>query len=166
MATVHLLRLILLCWSVGEVYSQTFPYVSFMGQTLTNHSYVDPSLVGDDLGGSDNVQCVTDLRTCCSIDQGVHHGDWYFPNGNRLQFSGDIFERRDNRRVDLYRNSVNSPVDIYRCDIATVAFHNDTDISVGATVYVGLYTASGGMFHILLHTHSIIPRLFYPQWYI
>ena len=44
MATVHLLRLMLVCWSVGEVCSQTFPYVTFLGQTLANHSYVDLSL--------------------------------------------------------------------------------------------------------------------------
>ena len=30
-------------WSL--VHSQTFPYVSFMGQTLANHSYVDLSTV-------------------------------------------------------------------------------------------------------------------------
>ena len=42
-----------LFWSL--VYCQTFPFVSFMGQTLANHSYVDLSLVGDDPSGSDSV---------------------------------------------------------------------------------------------------------------
>ena len=56
--------LLSLFWSV--VCSHTFPYVSFLGQTLANHSYVDLSLVGDDLSGSDSVQCHTDLGTCCS----------------------------------------------------------------------------------------------------
>ncbi|CAI8038512.1 hypothetical protein GBAR_LOCUS21472, partial [Geodia barretti] len=40
--------------------------------------------------------------------------------------------------------NANSPTGIYRCDIPTVAVHDDTDISVRDTVYVGLYTASGG----------------------
>ena len=44
---------VLLClqlWSLVEVHSQTeFPYVSFMGETLPNHSYVDLTLVGEDL---------------------------------------------------------------------------------------------------------------------
>ena len=158
MATVHLLRLILLCSSVGEVCSQTFPYVSFMGQTLANHSYVDLSLVGDTDSGSDNVQCHTDLAYCCSGAQGSHRGDWYFPNGTRLPFPtlGDIFESRDGQRVDLLRrNRATSPVGIYRCDIPTDAVHNDTDRSVRATVYVGLYTASGGTFdHISLYILS------------
>ena len=41
-----------------EVHSQTeYPYVSFMGETLPNHAYVDLSLVGNDDSGSDSVQC-------------------------------------------------------------------------------------------------------------
>ena len=132
-------------WSLVEVNSQTAPYVSFMGQTLANHSYMDLSLVGQDGSGSDSVQCHTDLSTCCSPVQGSHRGDWYFPDGNRLPFSGDIIERRVAQRVDLRRtNSVTSPVGIYHCDIPTLAVHDDDDISVRATVYVGLYTASGG----------------------
>ena len=156
MATVHLLRLILVCWSVGEVCSQTFPYVSFMGQTLANHSYVDLSLVGDNRSGSDSVQCHTDLTTCCSGAQGTHRGDWYFPNGTRLPFAGggDIIESRVAQRVDLRRsNSATSPVGIYRCNIPTVAVHDDNGYdSIKDTVYVGLYTSNGGMFYISLHT--------------
>ena len=48
------------------VNSLTFPYVSFRGQTLANHSYLDFSLVGYVKTGSDSVQCHTDLTTCCS----------------------------------------------------------------------------------------------------
>ena len=141
--------LLLLLWSLVEVDSQqTFPYVSFNGQTLANHSYVDLSLVGDDDSSSDSVQCHTDLITCCTGTQGSHRGDWYFPDGDRLQFSNgnyDIYEQRVARRVDLRRrNSATSPVGIYRCEIPTNEVHDDTDISVRATVYVGLYINSGG----------------------
>ena len=140
---------ILLLFLVDVRCQQTFPYVSFMGQTLANHSYVDLSLVGQDGSGSDNVQCHTDLLTCCSRDQGSHRGDWYSPDSTRLEFSDggdDIFEQRTDQRVDLRRrNSATSPVGIYRCDIPTEAVHDDDDISVrDAPVYVGLYTASGG----------------------
>ena len=156
MATVPLLRLMLVCWSVGEVCSQTFPYVSFLGQTLANHSYVDLSLVGDDPSGSNSVQCHTDLITCCSGTEGSHRGDWYFPNGTRLQFYVEIHESRVAQRVDLRRrNSVTSPVGIYRCDISTLAVHDDSDRSVRAKVYVGLYTASGGMFLPHLFSHCL-----------
>ena len=141
--------LLSLLWSLVEVHSQqTFPYVSFMGQTLANHSYVDLSLVGDDYSGSDTVQCHTDLTTCCSRDEGIHRGDWYFPNGDRLLFheSGYFFEDRRAQRVKiLRRDSATSPVGIYRCDIPTNAVNDDDDISVrDAPVYVGLYSASGG----------------------
>ena len=63
----------------------------------------DLSLVGDYYHYG-RVQCHTDLSTCCSGTQGIHRGDWYFPNGDRLPFPGDIgdiFESRVAQRVDL-----------------------------------------------------------------
>ena len=131
MALALLLLLGLLCWPL--VNSQSFPYVSFMGQTLDNHSYVNLSLVGYDDSGSDSVQCITDLGICCTNTEGPHRGDWFFPAGTRLPFSGDIFESRGHRRVDLRRrNNPTSPVGIYPCDIPTNAVH-DTDTSVRDT---------------------------------
>ena len=139
------LLLLGLLWSL--VYCQTFPYVSFMGQTLANHAYVDLSLVGDDIHGSDGVQCHTDLSTCCTDGQGAHRGDWYFPNETRLDFNWNIRESREYHSVFLRQrvDTPASPTGIYHCDIPTNAVHDDTDISVRDTVYVGLYTASGGM---------------------
>ena len=134
--------LLSLFWSV--VCSQTFPYVSFLDQTLANHSYVDFSLVRDGFGA---VQCHTDLTTCCSNTEGTYRGDWYFPNGTRLPFygGGDIFEVRVAQRLELRRrNRATLSVGIYRCDIPTNAVHDDDDISIRATVYVGLYATSGG----------------------
>ena len=147
MAVIQLSLLMLVCWSVGEVYCQTFPCLSFMSQTLANHSYVDLSEVGNDGSGSDSVQCITDLGTCCTMADGPHRGDWYFPDGTRLPYSvgGDIFEQRGAQRVDLRRrNNANSSTGIYRCDVPTLAVH-DNYISVRDTVYVGLYNASGGV---------------------
>ena len=147
MAVVHCLWLMMFCWSVGEVYSQTFPRLSFYGHTLANHFYVNLSLVGRPELGGEGVQCITDLATCCSSTDGFHRGDWYFPDGTRLPFSGSIYEHRGHQRVYLgRRNNPTSPVGIYRCDIQTNALHDDNDRSVRDTVYVGLYTGSGGMF--------------------
>ena len=126
-----------------EVNSQAFPYVSFMGQTLANNSYVDFSLVGT--SDSNSVLCHTDLSTCCSKSQGVHRGDWHFPNGSKLPFSGDIFESRRAQRVDLLQSGGNSPGGIYCCSIATNAIHDNYDISVRENVCVGLYSSNGGM---------------------
>ena len=121
-----------------------------MSQTLANHSYVDISEVGrPDFGSGEGVQCMTDLTTCCSPSDGGHRGDWYFPNGNRLPFPSpnvDTFETRVSLRVNIRRNTdANSPTGIYRCDIPTNDVHDDTANSPRDTVYVGLYTASGGM---------------------
>ena len=140
------LLLLGLLWCVVEIHSQqTFPYVSFMGQNLPNHSYVDLSLVGNErIGVGHSIQCHTDLSTCCSAAAGVHRGDWYFPNGTRLPFPGgsDIVEARTHtQRVDLRRNSGTGPSGIYHCDIETNSVH---DNGLRETVYVGLY-ASGGI---------------------
>ena len=137
-----------LLWSQVEVHSQTFPYVSFRGQTLANHSYVDFSLVGIPKNGSDSVQCHTDLTTCCSSGQGIHRGDWYFPNGTRLlppPFA-NIHQSREKKRVDLRRWSATSPTGMYYCDIATVDVHdNETTQLTQKRVYVGLYANGGGL---------------------
>ena len=145
-----------------------------MGQTLANHSYVDISQVGNDDSGSDSVQCHTDLGTCCSGVDGSHRGDWFFPDGNRLPFNGlnfDTYEVRLSRGVVLCRSrEVNSPTaGIYRCDIPTNDVHDDTATSVRDTVYVGLYTASGGnanwksLYKQVCHWPTIIyrPQIYY-----
>ena len=92
---MNVLLLVILLWSPVEVHSQTVPYLTFMGETLPNHSYVDLSLVGHYDDGLNSLQCHTDLVTCCSRTQGADRGDWYFPSEDRLQFSedpGDIYE--------------------------------------------------------------------------
>ena len=123
---------------------QTFPYVSFMGETLANHCYVDLSLVGNDVSGSDSVQCHTDLNSCCSGAQGSHCGNWFFPNGTQLPFSGSgiaISQQRGAQRVDLCHPVVLHQTGIYHCDIQTD--------SMNETVYVGLYTSDKGKVHIV-----------------
>ena len=128
-----------------------------MGERLPNHAFVNLSLVGK--AGDDSVQCHTDLTTCCSGNatsgQGVDRGDWYFPSGDRLQFSlgsGDIFESRGAQRVELRRkNNSDMSSGIYRCTIETMAV-NSVDTTTRETVYAGIY-ASGGKLTLLLHLH-------------
>ena len=140
--------LLLFLLSLVEVHcQQTFPYVSFMGQTLVNHSYVDISTVG--YSSNDSVQCHTDLSTCCSGSQGIHRGDWYFPNGTRLPFSGDsvpIGLGRSAQIAAIRRTTATGPTGIYHCDIPTNFVHDNTDLSVRDSVYVGLYTAGEGSY--------------------
>ena len=143
-----LVLLLSLLWSLVEIHSQTAPYVSFMGENLPNHAFVDLTLVGTDTSDPSNiVRCITDLNTCCTSSQGQRRGDWYFPDGDtlpRISPGIDIFEARGAQQVALHRRSnAMSPSGVYRCDIPTDAVHDDNDRSVGETVYVGLY-ASGG----------------------
>ena len=148
---MRIVSLLNLLWSLVEVNCQTAPYISFLGNDVPNHGYVDLSLVGGNENGADSVQCHTDLNTYCTNSHGSHRGDWFTPGEtDRLPLpgnpDGDIFEKRGNQRVDLRRrNNANSPVGIYRCGIQTAAVHVGGGNSLRDTVYVGLYTSSEGM---------------------
>ena len=145
-----LLLLLLLC-VVVEVHSQTIPHVRFGndGPALSNHSYLDLTTVGNNYDGSDSVQCVTDLATCCHSSQGTDRGDWYFPNGTKLPFLATssyniiIVERRGDMRVELHRGNNGVANGIYQCTIETDAVNNMNHNDDREFVYVGLY-ASGG----------------------
>ena len=143
MDSKFLLALCLLCGL--EVDSQTFPHLTFgINNPLPNHGYVDLGLVG--VSYMNSVQCRTDLENCCESSN-EYHGQWYFPNGQLVSNADgnvDIYEVDKPMRIDLRRrNSVISPTGIYQCEIPTNAVHDDTDTSVGASVYVGLYTSEG-----------------------
>ena len=136
---------VLLCLLLAlvEVHSQTFPHLTFMGNNIPNHSYVDLNTVGNNLDNTNAVQCHTDLLTCCRSTDGPDRGDWYFPNGNRLPFSdsSNVYERRVAQVVAVrYRGSGGTSSGIYRCDIETNAVNNDDGRE---SVYVGLYTSGG-----------------------
>ena len=124
---MNVVLLLILLWSLVEVHSQTVPYVSFMGETLPNHAFVDLSLVGNAIDGSDSVHCHTDLSTCCGGAQGSDRGDWYFPSGDRLPFNSPdvVYQSRAGQRVDLRRNDNADTSGIYRCTIETNAVNSD-----------------------------------------
>ena len=142
--------MLILFLSLVEVHSQTAPYVRFMGDILPNHAYVNLTTVGDNITGSgDTVRCQTNLETCCTGNQGIHRGDWYFPDGSVLPFSStnnDIVKDREPQELHIRRrNNAMSPTGIYRCDIETNAVNDDDiDTITGETVYVGLYLPSEG----------------------
>ena len=132
---------------VTEVQSETFPFLTFMGNNIPNHSFVDLNAVDAD---KNTVACRTNLLTCCSGAQGPDRGDWYTPNGNILPFSGSMAEGRGAKIVHLKYTGTGGISGIFRCDIET----NDVRNNDGhETLYVGLY-ASGGKKHVVCHLYS------------
>ena len=136
--------------------SQTIPYMTFMGQTLPNNSYVDVSLVTDPLStGGEGVQCHTDLTTCCSSDQGMDRGDWYAPDSeDKLPLESEdnsknsTYEHHGNQIVTLYRRSTAViQSGMYRCEIAVNG-------SGRGTIYVGLYETGGNSLMFVLFTEN------------
>ena len=114
---------------------------------LPNHSYVNLTLVGNIREGNDSVQCHSDLDTCCGGSGYPDRGDWYFPNGMRLNFNSgtaDLYQFHTTHRVDLRRKNSDTS-GIYRCTVETNTVHSDDDSDTTAreTVYVGLYSSGG-----------------------
>ena len=134
---------VLLCLLLAlvEVHSQT-AYLTFMGNNIPNHSYVDLNTVETE--NNDSVQCHTNLLTCCSGGQGPDRGDWFFPDGNRLPFSSssDVYEGRNDRVVRLFYTGIGGTSGIYHCDIPITGGGRKS-------AYVGLYTSGGGEWSVL-----------------
>ena len=132
------------------------PYISFKGEILADHGYVDLNLVGEDF----NLECHTDLGSCCTSAEGLHRGDWHFPNGNRpssVNFSNDIlYQSRSEQTIHLNRrNDASGPSGIYRCDVPTNAVH-DNDTSMRESVYVGVYSTGGNASQPYVHHCSFV----------
>ena len=73
-ASVHFI-LLSVFWVFVECQPQA-PYVSFMGEIISNHAYIDINQIGE---GANSLRCHTDLVTCCSASEGsVHRGAWLF----------------------------------------------------------------------------------------
>ena len=133
------------------VHSETVtPYLSFLGENLSNHSYVNFTQVT----WFNNVQCHSKLEGCCGRTEEGPRGDWFFPNGSMLKTYHLYYAFQTHRvqRVDLIRfiwtTWPQPPVGIYHCDIAVT-----TDKpSVHQSLYVGLYTIGGSHF---LHAYSL-----------
>ena len=152
---MRVILLLCLLSALVEVHSQTAPYLTFMGNNIPNHGYVDLNTVGSDLSNTDTVQCHSDLDTCCSLSQGPDRGDWYFPNEIRLPFSGsgNVYESRGPQLIGLRYLGSGGTSGIYRCDIETIAV-NDNDGR--ETVYVGLYTRGGECSSLLYIVYTSI----------
>ena len=150
--------LMFLLWSLVEVHSQTAPYLTFMGEALPDHSYVNLSLVGELDNENDYVVCHTDLTSCCGGDGFDDRGYWFFPNGDELPGAKDdgsgaannaIVLRRGPQYVRLIHGTGpgDAPSGLYRCIIETVAENGpgspSPDNGFGETLYVGVYSTGG-----------------------
>ena len=152
--------LLFLLWSLVEVHCQTVPNLTFMGETLPDHSYVDLSALGELDNVDDYVVCHTDLASCCGGDGRYFYnrGFWYFPNGAELPGAMDdgsgaannpIVLRRGPQYVRLIRGTGpgDAPSGLYRCIIETVAYYDSgnprPDNGIGETLYVGVYSTGG-----------------------
>ena len=150
MPFVHLLALLLLAFVSDQRLRRAgaskapvkAPYITFRGPLL-NHSYIDFDQVGAEEEAS--VQCHTDLPTCCTGSQGPDRGDWYSPDGTKLNFLAPgpgVYEFRRPQRVELRRRQGSVVSGLYRCEVGTrTSTRRDGS---RRRVYVGLYADGGG----------------------
>ena len=127
--------LVSLLWSLANANVGTFPYMTFVGQTLPNNSYISFSRL--ELGGFNNgngIICHTDVSYCCSSTL----AKWIFPNGSDVEQDGVLESIKLNKRVKLQRGTVsgNIPSGVYQCYITI-------NVQTTGTANVGLYDTEG-----------------------
>ena len=140
------------------------PYITFMGQRLPNHTFVDVDLLGDLPNNS--LQCHTDLVSCCGASGSGHSGEWILPNGDVVGAASGVWYgvREQSQRLDLvYSEDTDNDGDtnprisgIYRCDVSTNA-ENDVGNTARASVYVGLYAVESKPPKVLKVAFTISP---------
>ena len=124
---------------LAEVQSHDVPYLTFQGEFIANHSYVNASLLG--MAGDTGIRCHTDRSTCC--EGRPDRGYWYFPNGSTLQNLGNaqsVYYLGIPHANDLRRRSEplsTSAEGIYCCEVPTFTSESER-------AYVGLYSREGG----------------------
>ena len=126
-----------------EVDSQLLPplSVTFQGQTLPNHAYVNINDVGNNNDGSDSVQCLTGS---------VSNRGWIFPNGTTLP---------ESNRNGLYQHKLENQTDLRRNGSGTVSGMYGCEVRVGLerrVFYVGLYAAERGGGNDVVNGHESI----------
>ena len=134
----------------------------FLGLTLPNDSFVDfddvlnigSSIIPSNRNPSDRaLQCITDLVDCCGTESGspgrTERGDWYFPDGRRVEFQRGggyawflvnrgpnevIGEQQFNGSVRLFRIFSRVPErGRFRCELPSAA-----NPSVNQNIYVNI----------------------------
>ena len=92
------------------------------GAIIATDGYVDIDDVSSDESGP--LLCHTRAIGCCSLSDGQQAGDWFLPNGSRMNNSARMGGYRRNRGtgvVRLYRDSRTSSASAlrgrFRCEI-------------------------------------------------
>ena len=113
-------------------------WFSLNGTTYQNNSCVTLEDIGD--GDDTALLCMTNLTDFCNHSyNGTSLGNWFLPNGTKVQGTGvdhDFYTTRGQMVVRLHRRR-GGVAGIYRCEIPDSA-------NVTQTIYIGVYTAGTG----------------------
>ena len=111
-------------------------WFSLSGTMYQNNSKVTLEDIGE---GHDALFCKTNQTACCHpsyTGNGSSFGNWYFPNGTKVNNKLDFYRTRGHMVVRLNRRR-GGVEGIYRCVIPD-------SMNVKQTIYIGVYTASTG----------------------
>jgi hypothetical protein len=109
------------------------------------------------------LQCITDLEDCCDAPRTIH-GDWYFPDGRRVESDGFLATRDPNGIINgqrvygsvrlNYRRYYDQPQERgrFRCELPSAANPN-----VNQTLYANICELSRCVtVYTSMHLHDII----------
>ena len=105
----------------------------------------------EDIGENDTaLLCMTNLTACC---QSPDEGNWFFPNGTRVENFSDFYRTKGEMVVHLNRRRGGAE-GIYRCEIPD-------SMNVTQTIYIGVYSTSSGESALLLCSTIFILQCIY-----
>ena len=159
----------------------------FLGETLPSDSFVDfddvfnvgrnySNIPSNRNPGDGVLQCVTDLIDCCGTESGTVstvHGNWYFPDGRRVEF-GDGARFLVNRGPNEVINGTqfNGSVRLFRrysavpergrffCELPSAA-----DPSVNQALYVNICEFITQLVCTNNHNYHV-PHYFYSEFWV
>ena len=102
-----------------------FSFTAALGFVLNGVTYASGSAVlRTDIGEGDAaLQCTTDSTTCCTNqNSGTRAGDFYFPNGSRVDIelrspSNSYYRTRSSQFISLNRRPTATQTGQFRCEI-------------------------------------------------
>ena len=113
--------------------------------SLRNTTYQNNSIVTlEDIGEDDDALfCITNLTTCCRVENMLALGQWFFPNETSVPSTDKQwdFHRTRGPMMVLMQRRRGGVDGIYRCEIIP----NSTHVyQTNQTIYIGVYNKSTG----------------------
>ena len=130
---------------LSESQKSLYPYISYKGDIYHNNSVIEldikTMIKGRRYRESVPIGCHTNLKACCSKNEGRPNGNWFDYNGARISVVDKQinFAIRLPQHVDLIHSGSKHHLGVHCCEIPTDAGNGYEQME---TICVGLYRSN------------------------